>query len=52
MSCGPDRYSLSGEGDGGVAGLAKGVANVELIEEGDQTILRYVAKREVKELHN
>ena len=48
LSDGPSRYSLSGEGDGGVAGLAKGVANVELIEEGDQTILRYVTKSEVK----
>ena len=48
MSGGLSRYSLSGEGDGGVAGLAKGVVNVELIDKGDQTILRYVAKSEVK----
>ena len=42
----PDAFSLAGEGDGGVAGFAKGGANVELIEDGDQTILRYTAKAE------
>ena len=42
----PDAFSLSGEGDGGVAGFAKGGADVELIEDGDQTILRYTAKAE------
>ena len=31
---------------GGVAGFAKGGADVELIEDGDQTILRYTAKAE------
>ena len=42
----PDACSLSGEGDGGVAGVAKGGADVELIEDGDNTILRYTAKAE------
>ena len=40
----PDRFSLTGEGSGGVAGFAKGGADVELEEDGDATILRYTAK--------
>ena len=48
LSNGPKKYSLTGEGDGGVAGFAKGGADVELIEDSDQTILKYVAKSEVK----
>ena len=48
LSNGPTRYSVVGEGDGGVAGFAKGGADVELIEDGDETILKYVAKSEVK----
>lgn len=43
----PDRFSLSGEGNGGVAGFAKGGADVELVPDGDSTILRYVAKADV-----
>jgi carbon monoxide dehydrogenase subunit G len=43
----PDRFSLTGEGSGGVAGFAKGGADVELIEDGDETILRYDAKADV-----
>ena len=43
----PDRFSLAGEGNGGVAGLAKGGADVELEADGDATILRYVAKADV-----
>ena len=42
----PSGFSLSGEGDGGVAGFAKGGADVELVEDGGQTILRYTAKAE------
>ena len=42
----PDAFSLSGEGDGGIAGFAKGGADVELIEDGEQTLLRYTAKAE------
>ena len=42
----PGAFSLSGEGDGGIAGFAKGSADVELIEDGEKTILRYTAKAE------
>ena len=48
LSCGPTKYSLSGEGDGGVAGFAKGGADVKLLEDGNETILKYIAKSEVK----
>ena len=47
LSKGPSRYSLTGEGDGGVAGSASGGADVELIEDGNETILKYVAKSTV-----
>ena len=43
----PDSFSLSGEGNGGVAGFAKGGADVELIEDGSETILRYTAKADI-----
>lgn len=43
----PDRFSLTGEGNGGVAGFAKGGADVELIEDGEGTLLRYEAKADV-----
>ncbi len=43
----PDRFSLAGEGSGGVAGFAKGGADVELEEDGNATILRYAAKADV-----
>lgn len=43
----PDAFSLSGEGDGGIAGFAKGGADVELVVDGQQTILRYTAKAEI-----
>ena len=38
----PDAFSLSGEGDGGIAGFAKGGADVEnfLIQEGVATALK------------
>ena len=42
----PDRFSLAGTGDGGIAGFAKGGADVELIADGDNTLLRYTAKAE------
>jgi len=42
----PAHLSLSGAGDGGLAGFAKGGADVELIEQGDDTLLRYSAKAE------
>ena len=43
----PEKFSLTGEGNGGIAGFAKGGADVELIEEGNDTVLRYVAKADV-----
>jgi uncharacterized protein len=43
----PAGYTISGEGKGGVAGFAKGGADVTLVEDGEGTILRYVAKAQV-----
>ncbi|MGE0315414.1 MAG: CoxG family protein [Lautropia sp.] len=46
----PQRYTLSFEGDGGMAGFAKGSAEVELTEEGDdraQTRLTYRAQAQI-----
>lgn len=43
----PDKFSLTGQGNGGAAGHAKGGADVTLEESGDQTILRYTAKADV-----
>ena len=42
----PTNLSLAGAGDGGLAGFAKGGADVELIDQGNETILRYRAKAE------
>ena len=42
----PHFFSLSGQGDGGVAGFAKGGADVELVADGASTILKYTAKAE------
>lgn len=39
----PESYKIGGEGQGGVAGFAKGGAEVHLDEDGDGTILRYTA---------
>ena len=44
----PNSYTISGEGKGGVAGFAKGGADVVLREEGPQvTILSYAARADV-----
>ncbi|WMS40867.1 carbon monoxide dehydrogenase subunit G [Acuticoccus sp. MNP-M23] len=43
----PERYTLVGEGKGGVAGFAKGSAEVVLAEDGDDTILTYNAKANI-----
>jgi len=43
----PARFSLAGEGNGGIAGFAKGGADVELEEDGDETVLRYNAKADI-----
>ncbi|MBW8637970.1 carbon monoxide dehydrogenase subunit G [Hoeflea sp. WL0058] len=43
----PESYTISGEGKGGVAGFAKGGADVSLEEEGDETVLSYEVKAQV-----
>jgi carbon monoxide dehydrogenase subunit G len=43
----PSSYTISGEGKGGVAGFAKGGADVTLIEEGSETVLKYVVNADV-----
>jgi uncharacterized protein len=43
----PEGYTISGEGKGGVAGFAKGSADVKLTEEDGETILTYEAKAQV-----
>ncbi|MBT6205704.1 MAG: SRPBCC domain-containing protein [Alphaproteobacteria bacterium] len=43
----PNGYTISGEGQGGVAGFAKGGARVTLEDDGGATILRYVADGQV-----
>jgi uncharacterized protein len=43
----PESYTISGEGKGGAAGFAKGGADVRLLEEGEVTVLTYVAKADV-----
>ena len=43
----PESYTISGEGKGGIAGFAKGGADVVLKEDGGETILQYEAKAQV-----
>jgi uncharacterized protein len=43
----PHSYTIQGEGKGGIAGFAKGGADVSLKEDGDVTILSYAAKADV-----
>jgi carbon monoxide dehydrogenase subunit G len=44
----PHSYTIAGEGKGGVAGFAKGGADVQLAEDGaDMTVLKYAAKADV-----
>ncbi|WP_375551779.1 carbon monoxide dehydrogenase subunit G [Rhodophyticola porphyridii] len=43
----PERFSLTGEGNGGAAGFAKGGAQVELAEHPDGTLLRYDAHADI-----
>lgn len=40
-------YTLVGQGNGGMAGFAKGRAAVTLADDGDGTVLSYTAKAEV-----
>jgi hypothetical protein len=43
----PNGYTISGEGSGGIAGFAKGGADVTLTEDGPDTILRYTVKAQI-----
>lgn len=43
----PNGYTISGEGSGGMAGIAKGGAKVDLVPEGDATMLNYIFKAEI-----
>ena len=43
----PDAFSLTGNGNGGAAGYAKGGADVTLTAKGETTILRYTAKADI-----
>ena len=43
----PNGYTLSGQGQGGAAGFAKGSAEVRLAEDGGQTILTYTVNAQV-----
>ncbi len=44
----PNGYTIAGEGQGGVAGFAKGAANVRLAEDGpDATVMTYTVKAQV-----
>ncbi|MGH1414920.1 MAG: CoxG family protein [Pelagimonas sp.] len=47
ISGAPNAFSLSGQGNGGAAGHAKGGADVTLREENGQTVLTYTAKAEI-----
>ncbi|MCD2174549.1 SRPBCC family protein [Rhizobium sp. C4] len=43
----PAGYKISGEGKGGIAGFAKGGAEVTLTEDGDGTILAYTVDAQI-----
>jgi hypothetical protein len=43
----PNGYTISGEGQGGVAGFAKGGAKVHLADDGDGTLLSYEVHAQV-----
>jgi carbon monoxide dehydrogenase subunit G len=43
----PESYTISGEGKGGVAGFAKGGADVHLAQNGGETVLSYVVNAQV-----
>ena len=43
----PESYTISGEGKGGIAGFARGGADVALREDGAETILTYDVKAQV-----
>ncbi|WP_137153835.1 carbon monoxide dehydrogenase subunit G [Rhizobium sp. FKL33] len=43
----PESYTISGEGSGGIAGFAKGGADVKLTADGDHTILAYAVNAKI-----
>jgi carbon monoxide dehydrogenase subunit G len=43
----PNGYKISGEGQGGVAGFAKGSAEVKLVPDGSATVLHYAVNATV-----
>ena len=43
----PNSYTISGEGQGGVAGFAKGGAKIALSDDGDGTLLSYTVSAQV-----
>lgn len=43
----PESYTISGEGKGGIAGFAKGGADVRLTEDAEGTILAYDVKAQI-----
>ena len=43
----PNGYKISGEGQGGVAGFARGGAEIQLAEDGAETVLTYKATAQV-----
>jgi carbon monoxide dehydrogenase subunit G len=43
----PESYTIAGEGQGGVAGFAKGGADVKLVEDGSETVLTYIARAQI-----
>jgi uncharacterized protein len=43
----PESYTITGEGSGGIAGFAKGSSDVQLREDGGETILTYTVKAQI-----
>jgi uncharacterized protein len=43
----PESYTITFEGQGGIAGFAKGSSDVKLIEDGEETVLTYDAKAQM-----
>ena len=43
----PESYTIAGEGQGGVAGFAKGGADVHLAEDNGETVLTYTARAQI-----
>lgn len=43
----PHGCRIAGQGNGGIAGFAKGGADVKLVADGDDTVLSYDAKAEI-----